>query len=94
MIFLGQDVVCIEHGESSVGKRRCLTGAFIAGFLAGRPFSCDAHNKSRATSRIWQVFLFSLIKSPLHVMHLQDGLKQCSKSRDFQFSFWFLRSLF
>lgn len=93
MVFLEQGMVCIEHAGSSVIRRMYLTGAFIPGFLAGSAFRCDAHNKSRAVSGIWEFVLVSLIRSPLHVTDLQDGLKKRSESRDFQFRFWFLRSV-
>lgn len=94
VIFLEQGVVCIEHGDSSVIRRGCLTGAFTPVFLAGSAFCCDAHDKSSATSGIWELVLVSLIRSPLRLTDLQDGLKKRRKSRDFQFGFWFLRSLF
>lgn len=63
MIFLEQGVVCIEQGESSAIRRRYLTGAFTPVFLAGSPFCCDAGNKSRATSGIWEFVLFSLTRN-------------------------------
>lgn len=44
MIFLNQDVVGIERGESSALRRRCRTGAFTPVFPAGSAFCCEATN--------------------------------------------------